>query len=84
MIYSIISSEYQKLMDKKSLYSSVLQKIPAPQFIVFYNGTEKKKDSWVNHLSEAFENLSGNPKLELEVLTININEGHNSELMEQC
>ena len=35
-------------------------------------------------MSEAFENLSGNPKLELEVLTININEGHNSELMEQC
>ena len=79
-----ISSEYQKLVDKKSLYSSVLQKIPAPQFIVFYNGTEKKKDSWVNHLSEAFENLSDNPKLELEVLTININEGHNPELMEQC
>ena len=79
-----ISSEYQKLVDKKSLYSSVLQKIPAPQFIVFYNGTEKEKDSWVNHLSEAFQNLSGNPKLELEVLTININEGHNSELMEQC
>ena len=79
-----ISSEYQKLVDKKSLYSSVLQKIPAPQFIVFYNGTEKKKDSWVNHLSEAFENLSGAPKLELEVLTININEGHNPELMEQC
>lgn len=25
-----ISSEYQKLVDKKSLYSSVLQKIPAP------------------------------------------------------
>ena len=79
-----ISSEYQKLVDKKSLYSSVLQKIPAPQFIVFYNGTEKEKDSWVNHLSEAFENLSGAPKLELEVLTININEGHNPELMEQC
>ena len=79
-----ISSEYQKLVDKKSLYSSVLQKIPAPQFIVFYNGTEKEKDSWVNHLSEAFQNLSGNPKLELEVLTININEGHNPELMEQC
>ena len=79
-----ISSEYQKLVDKRSLYSSVLQKIPAPQFIVFYNGTEKEKDSWVNHLSEAFENLSGDPKLELEVLTININEGHNPELMEQC
>ena len=79
-----ISSEYQKLVDHKSLYSSTLLKIPAPQFIVFYNGTEKEKDSWVNHLSESFENLSGELKLELEVLTLNINEGHNEELMEQC
>ncbi len=68
----------------KSLYSSALQKIPAPQFVVFYNGTFKTKDYWVNHLSEAFENLSGEPKLELEVLTLNINEGHNKKLMEQC
>lgn len=79
-----ISSEYQKLVDHKSLYSSALQKIPAPQFVVFYNGTFKTKDYWVNHLSEAFENLSGEAKLELEVLTLNINEGHNKELMEQC
>ena len=79
-----ISSEYQKLVDHKSLYSSTLLKIPAPQFIVFYNGTEKETDRWVNHLSESFENLSGEPKLELEVLTLNINEGHNEELMEQC
>ena len=60
-----ISSEYQKLVDHKSLYSSTLLKIPAPQFIVFYNGTEKKKDHWLNHLSESFENLSSEPKLEL-------------------
>ena len=79
-----ISREYQKLVDHKSLYSSKLLRIPAPQFIVFYNGTEKKNDHWINHLSEAFENLSGEPKLELEVLTLNINEGHNQELMEQC
>ena len=38
----------------------------------------------VTNLSEAFENLSSDPKLELEVLTININEGLNKELMEQC
>ena len=31
-----ICSEYQKLVDKKSLYSSTLQKIPAPNFIEFY------------------------------------------------
>ena len=39
-----ISSEYQKLVDKKSLYVSSIAKIPEPQFIVFYNGTRKAVD----------------------------------------
>ena len=79
-----ISSEYQKLVDKKSLYSSRLQKIPAPKFLVFYNGTEVMEDSRTEYLSEAFENQTGGPDLELKVLILNINKGHNLELMEQC
>lgn len=79
-----ISSEYQKLVDHKSLYSSTQQKVPAPNFIVFYNGTVKKEDCWTNYLSEAYENLTGEPNLELKVITLNINEGHNKELMQQC
>ena len=80
-----ISSEYQKLVDHKSLYSSTQQKIPAPNFIVFYNGTEKKRRQLgPTTLSEAYENLTGEPNLELKVITLNINEGHNKELMEQC
>ena len=71
-------------VNKKSLYSSSLQKIPAPYFIVFYNGTEKEEECWENSLSEAYENLTGEPRLELKVITLNINEGHNKELMEQC
>ena len=79
-----ISAEYQKLVNSKSLYSSSLQKIPAPYFIVFYNGTEKEEEYWENSLSEAYENLSGEPRLELKVITLNINDGHNKELMDQC
>ena len=79
-----IAAEYQKLVDNKSLYSPILQKIPEPNFIVFYNGTVKKEDCWTNYLSEAYENLTGDPNLELKVITLNINEGHNKELMEQC
>ena len=79
-----ISAEYQKLVNQKSLYSSALQKIPAPNFIVFYNGMDKKEDRWENCLSEAYENLFGEPKLELKVVTLNINEGRNRELLEQC
>ena len=66
-----ISAEYQKIVDHKALYSSLLQKIPAPYFIVFYNGTEKEEDRWENSLSEAYENLTGEPKLELKVITLN-------------
>ena len=79
-----ISAEYQKMVNQKSLYSSALQKIPAPNFIVFYNGMDKKEDRWENCLSEAYENLFGEPKLELKVVTLNINEGRNHELLEQC
>ena len=79
-----ISAEYQKLVDRKSLYSSSLHKIPALFFIVFYNGTEKQEEYWKGSLSESYENLNGEPRLELKVITLNINEGHNKELMEQC
>ena len=46
--------------------------------------SEKEEDRWENSLSEAYENLTGEPKLELKVITLNINEGYNKELMEQC
>ena len=79
-----ISNEYQNLLDKKSLYSSSLQKIPAPNFIELYNGTDTLSDFSEHRLSSAFENLSGEPKLELIVTVLNINEGHNALLMEHC
>ena len=34
-----ISSEYNGFVDMKSLYTSTVQKLPAPNFVVFYNGT---------------------------------------------
>ena len=79
-----ISGEYQKLVDRKSLYSSILLKLPAPNFIVFYNGKRKMPDRWTNCLSESYENQQGEPNLELKVVTININKDCNRKLMEQC
>ena len=79
-----IGIEYQQFVNDKSLYSSKLQKIPAPKFMVFYNGTDAV-DDWVElRLSEAYEHLAGEPDLELKVLMLNVNEGHNKDLMEQC
>ena len=79
-----ICSEYQKLVDKKSLFSSTLQKIPAPNFIEFYNGSTVISDCTELRLSSAFECLTGEPKLELIVTVLNVNEGHNAELMQHC
>ncbi len=79
-----IGIEYQQYVNNKSLYSSSLQKIPAPKFMVFYNGTDAVDDRVELRLSNAYEHLAGEPDLELKVLMLNVSEGHNKELMEQC
>ena len=79
-----IGIEYQQYLNDKSLYSSKLQKIPALKFMVFYNGTDDVEDRMELKLSSAYEHLAGEPDLELKVLMLNVNEGHNKDLMEQC
>lgn len=79
-----IAAEYNKLVEMKSLYSSAVQKIPTPNFIVFYNGEEEMEDICEYRLSDAFELRVDNPSLELRVTVFNVNYGRNPELMEQC
>ena len=79
-----IADEYQKLIVRKSLYSTSLQKIPTPRFVVFYNGTKKVEDLTIFRLSSAYEHPSPDPDLELRVTMFNVNEGHNKELMDHC
>ena len=79
-----IAGEYQKLVDDRSLYSSAIQTIPTPNFVVFYNGTREMEDREICKLSAMYEHTTENPALELVVTMLNVNEGHNEELMEQC
>ncbi len=65
-----------------NLFRSTLQKIPTPQYFVFYNGTKEQPDRHVERLSDAF--MTKNGCLECEVTMLNINYGHNKELMEKC
>lgn len=69
-------------MNKINIYSSRLQKLPSPRYVVFYNGTQKEPDKMTLRLSEAFENGEG--CLECEAIMLNINYGRNRELMEKC
>lgn len=57
--------------------------IPTPHYIIFYNGTERCEEEFLQRLSDSYEN-DKNGCLELAVRTLNINHGHNKELMDKC
>jgi hypothetical protein len=77
------SEIYKKIVDRRSLYKKALVKIPKPEFIVFYNGTEDTPDQWEERLSDAFIDPEGDGKntLDLVVRVYNINKGRNKELL---
>ncbi len=79
-----ISKEYQKLVEHKSLYSTTIQKIPTPRFVIFYNGIDELEDRSELLLSSAYESPTNTPDLELRVTIFNINHGHNIKLLESC
>lgn len=74
----------EKEITYKTLYSTVQVRIPAPHFIIFYNGEENRPSREVLKLSDAFEIHEENPEIELQVTMLNVNWGENKELMEQC
>ena len=69
----------------KDLYSSRLISLPTPQFIVFYNGEADAPDESFINMSDAFSGkIVGEPALECRARLLNINYGHNKELMHKC
>lgn len=79
-----IAREYEKLIDKKTLYSSVPIQIPTPHFVMFYNGTDEEPERYVLHLSDLYTKQEIHPELELSVQMLNINYGMNQEILAQC
>lgn len=84
MIY--LSEEYQKLIEltKRSLYGETLIPLPTPKFVVFYNGKKTVPDMQELYISDAYVNKDITPDLQLKVTVLNINYGHNKELMDGC
>ena len=85
----------QSLTRDEDLYSSVLVRIPAPRFVIFYNGIKPQPEKRILRLSDAFEGADAGegqeagvrhrePELELVVTAYNINAGSNPGLMEAC
>jgi hypothetical protein len=85
-----IARVYEKIIDRKKLYQSAIEKIPEPEFIVLYNGKAPYPDYTILKLSEAFKDIAklkptapGNFALELVVPVYNINKGHNASLFKK-
>ncbi len=83
-MFQYISEEYEKLTKDDNLYDSRLVKIPTPHFVVFYNGVDEIPERQILKLSDAYIIKEELPQLELQVLVLNINDGCNEEIKEQC
>ena len=70
----------KKLIENRYLLSHKLVKIPTPKFAVFYNGDKNRPEREVLKLSDAYENQSDEPQLELMCTVYNINPGNNEDL----
>lgn len=81
-----LAQEYHKIIEQAedSLYSSRLIPLPTPQCVVFYNGTKEMPEEHTLCLSDAFQNKAVPSSVELRVKMLNINYGHNIQLMKQC
>ena len=68
-----------------NIYGSKRIDLPSPNYIVFYNGTKEESDSKVLYLSDSFIKNDGEEAcLECTATMLNINFGHNRQLMEAC
>lgn len=70
---------------KQKLYTDSPLRIPFPVYLVFYNGSMEEPERKEILLSDLFiQNGKGlQPALECTALLLNINFGHNQELMEK-
>lgn len=78
------AKEYEKILDSRALYSGKQLFLPAPHYVVFYNGTRMQPAEQILRLSDSYTIPESHPQLELEVRFININEDAASPLLKKC
>ena len=76
----------QLIKDNERIYSKSIVKIPAPRYIVFYNGDKKDMPEQVKelYLSDAFDMEVETGRFEWTATMVNINAGMNPELLRRC
>jgi hypothetical protein len=75
-----MAREYELITSSKDLHREKQIKIPAPEFIVLYNGKKEAPDYEELRLSDSYEVKNETCNLELVAKIYNINKGHNAEI----
>jgi hypothetical protein len=78
-----IARVYERIIPQRALYARAVRHIPAPEFIVIYNGKEPYPERKTLRLSDAFFTEGAPANLELTVTVLNINEGNNEEVLQK-
>ncbi len=79
-----VTEELKKIAPPGRLHRTTKVKIPAPHFVMFYNGAAKQPERMTYRLSELFFREEKEPGLELVVTAVNINPGCSQELLDKC
>ncbi len=79
-----LAANLKDLFPSEKLYGSTVIRIPTPRFFVFYNGITTMEDKVTYRLSDMFAKKVESPSVELTVTALNINSGHNKDLMAAC
>ena len=79
-----ISDLYSNMTKDENLYGTRKILLPAPKFVIFYNGIDEQPDMQELRLSDMFEIVDNIPSLDLRAVMLNINPGHNPHLLDNC
>ena len=79
-----VSDLYSAETREANLYGTRVIRIPAPRFVIFYNGNYEQPESQTLKLSDMYAIHEEAPALELKALMLNINLGYNQQLMDSC
>ena len=79
-----VSDLFSSITRDINLYGRKGVKLPAPRFLIFYNGEEEMEERKILRLSDLYSQREENPALELEAVMLNINQGHNQKLLDAC
>lgn len=79
-----VGTLYEKMVVQRDIYARKQILLPTPKFIVLYQGDEPQPERKTFRLSDTFMTDTGEINLELTVLQLNINQGMNRKLKENC